>query len=119
MISMYFTVSSCDPGSCLDLVLHRSNGGAPRSTGTAYRVVMTVAPPHEYIPAGPLAIEPAGGFQPVAVHRAAFAAVLAGVETGDYDHEVIAWLTHLDDTTCRVVTSLLWRCRQAPPLTEA
>ncbi len=80
---------------------------------------MTVAPPHEYIPAGPLAIEPPGGFQPVAVHRAAFAAVLEGVATGDYDHEVIAWLTHLDDTTCRVVTSLLWRCRQAPPLTEA
>ena len=47
------------------------------------------------------------------------AAVLDGVETGDYDNEVIAWLANLDDTTCRVVTSLMWRCRQAPPVVEA
>ena len=75
---------------------------------------MTAAPPHEYIPAGPLFTEPPGGFQPAKVHFAAFAAVLDGVETGDYDNEVIAWLANLDDTTCRVVTSLMWRCRRRP-----
>ena len=80
---------------------------------------MTAAPPHEYIPAGPLFTEPPGGFEPAKVHFAAFAAVLDGVETGDYDNEVIAWLANLDDTTCRVVTSLMWRCRQASPLVAA
>jgi hypothetical protein len=73
---------------------------------------------HEYIPAGPLFTEPPGGFESAKVHFAAFAAVLDGVETGDYDNEVIAWLANLDDTTCRVVTSLMWRCRQASPLVE-
>ena len=80
---------------------------------------MTAIPPHAYIPAGPLKDEPPGGFEPVRVHFAAFAAVLDGVETGDYDNEVIAWLAHVDDATCRTVTSLLWRCRQARPLAEA
>jgi hypothetical protein len=69
--------------------------------------------PHAYIPAGPIETAPTGPFQPADVHLEAFDAVLAGVDMGAYDHRIIAWLAGLDDTTCRTVASLLWRCRQA------
>lgn len=74
---------------------------------------MMTTPPHEYIPAGPLEAEPPGSSQRPSVRRDAFAAVLAGVETGAYDEKVIAWLASLDDATCRAMASLLWRCRLA------
>ena len=45
------------------------------------------------------------------VRQEAFAAVLEGVEAGAYDRRIIAWLGQWDDTTCRTVASLLWRCR--------
>ena len=35
------------------------------------------------------------------------------METGDWDEEVLDWLARLDDSTCRTVASLLWRCRLA------
>ena len=36
-----------------------------------------------------------------------------GVETGAYDRRIVAWLTGWDDSTCRAVASLMWRCRLA------
>jgi len=47
------------------------------------------------------------------VRQDAFSAVLEDVETGAYDHRIIAWLAQLDDTTCRTIVSLMWRCRVA------
>jgi hypothetical protein len=70
-------------------------------------------PPHEYIPAGPAEAAPLGGYRPPEVRQEAFAAVLESVELGAYDHQIIAWLTRLDDTTCRTIASLMWRCRLA------
>jgi len=72
-----------------------------------------VTAPHEYIPDGPAEIAPPGGYCPPEVRQEAFAAALDGVKTGAYDHRVIAWLAWLDDTTCRTIASLLWRCRLA------
>jgi hypothetical protein len=77
---------------------------------------MTGQSPLEYIPAGPLEVAPSGPFQPPPVRLAAFEAVLRGVEHGAYDHRILDWLAGLDDTTCRTVASLLWRCREAGPL---
>jgi hypothetical protein len=72
--------------------------------------------PHEYVPPGPLDSAPGGGFQPRQIRRDAFAAVLAGVELGDYDRRMIEWLTDLgDDTTCRAFASIMWRCRTTEP----
>lgn len=70
-------------------------------------------PPHDYIPAGPLETAPGGGFRDPQVRREAFAAVLAGVETGAYGQRVIDWLCDLDDPTCRTVAYLLWQARLA------
>lgn len=38
---------------------------------------------------------------------------MRGVELGSYDRRITAWLAGLDDTTCRTIASLLWRCRLA------
>lgn len=70
-------------------------------------------PPHDYIPAGPLETAPRGGFRDPQVRREAFAAVLAGVETGAYGQRIIDWLCDLDDPTCRTVACLLWQARLA------
>lgn len=66
--------------------------------------------PNGYVPPGPLDSAPGGGFQPREVRAAAFAELLAGVELGDYDRRMIAWLTGLDDSTCRAFASIMWRC---------
>jgi len=47
------------------------------------------------------------------VRQEALTAVLEGVEMGAYDRRIIAWLTQWDDTTCRTIASLMWRCRLA------
>ena len=47
------------------------------------------------------------------MRQEAFAAVLEGIETGAYDRRIITWLAQWDDTTCRTIASLLWRCRLA------
>ena len=71
-------------------------------------------PPHDYVPAGPLDAAPwEGGYQLPETRAAAFRAVLAGADLGDYDQRIIAWLAGLDDPTCRTVASLIWRARQA------
>lgn len=70
-------------------------------------------PPHSYIPDGPAEAAPPGGYCPPEVRQEAFDAVLEGVETGAYDRRITAWLAGLDDSTCRTIASLLWRCRLA------
>ena len=69
--------------------------------------------PHDYIPADPVEAAPPGGYCPLEVRQEAFAAVLEGVEIGAYDRRITAWLAQLDDSTCRTVASLMWRCRLA------
>jgi hypothetical protein len=54
-------------------------------------------PPHAYIPAGPVEAAPYEGCCPPEVRQEAF----------------VAWLAQLDDTTCRTIASLMWRCRLA------
>ena len=70
-------------------------------------------PPHAYIPAGPVEAGPYLGYCTPEGRREAFAAVLDGVEMGAYDRRIIACLAKWDDTTCRTIASLLWRCRLA------
>jgi hypothetical protein len=70
-------------------------------------------PPHAYIPAGPVEAAPYLSCCPPEVRQEAFSAVLEGVETGAYDRRIVAWLTRWDDTTCRTIASLMWRCRRA------
>ena len=70
-------------------------------------------PPHSYIPDGPIEVAPYHGYCPPEVRQEAFCAVLDGVETGAYDRRIVAWLAQWDDTTCRTIASLMWRCRLA------
>jgi hypothetical protein len=70
-------------------------------------------PPHAYIPAGPVEAAPYLGYCPPEVRQEAFSAVLEGVELGAYDCQIIGWLAQWDDTTCRTIASLMWRCRLA------
>jgi hypothetical protein len=70
-------------------------------------------PPHSYIREGPIEAAPYLGFCPPEVRQEAFGAVLEGVETATYDRRIIAWLAQWDDTTCRTIASLMWRCRLA------
>ena len=69
------------------------------------------APPHAYIPTGPVEAAPYLGYCPPEVRQEAFSAVLEDVETGAYDTQIVNWLTGWDDPTCRTIASLLWRCR--------
>lgn len=78
-----------------------------------------IPPPHRYVPAGPVEESPELGFHPPQVRREAFEAVLDGVTLGTYDRLVINWLMQLDDTTCRTIASIMWRCRLSPPLASA
>jgi hypothetical protein len=71
--------------------------------------------PHNYVPQGPIDSPPyEGGFEPRSVRLDAFAAVLDGVELGEYDRRMVAWLVEFgDDPMCRAFASLMWRCRVA------
>jgi hypothetical protein len=71
------------------------------------------APPHPYIPLGPVETAPYGGYCQPETRQTAFAAVLQGVENGAYDERIVSWLVGWDDPTCRTITSLMWRCRVA------
>jgi len=95
-----------------------SAGGRGNSTGQmadqrAGQADPGATPPHAYIPAGPVEAAPYLGYCPPEVRQEAFAAVLDGVGTGAYDRRIVAWLTGWDDTTCRTIASLMWRCRPA------
>ena len=85
----------------------------PQATppGGDQRRAMTT--PYDYIPGGPVEAAPPGGYCPPEVRQEAFSAVLEDVEKGAYDYRIIAWLAQLDDTTCRTIASLMWRCRLA------
>ena len=71
------------------------------------------ATPHEYIPPGPIEVAPYEGYREPEVRREALAAVLQGVPMGAYDRRIVDWLAGWDDTTCRTIASLMYRCRQA------
>ena len=68
-----------------------------------------------YVPPGPIETIPLLGYCQPETRQAAFAAVLAGVPMGTYDHAMISWLVGWDDSTCRTITSIMWRCRVAGP----
>jgi len=70
-------------------------------------------PPHAYVPAGPVEAAPYLGYCPPEVRQEAFAAVLEGAGLGAYDERMVEWLTQWDDTTCRTIASIMWRCRRA------
>jgi hypothetical protein len=73
---------------------------------------MTAVPPHNYVPRGPIDFPVHEGFTPGCVRQDAFAAVLDGVELGEYDRRMITWLIEVgDDPMCRAFASLMWRCR--------
>ena len=72
-----------------------------------------VQSPHYYVPAGPVEAAPVLGFEMPEVREVALDAVLKGVPLGAYDHRMLDWLATLDDTTCRTVASIMWRCRIA------
>jgi hypothetical protein len=72
-----------------------------------------VGPPHTYVLAGPVEAAPYEGYCPPEVRQEAFSAVLDGVRTGAYDRRIVTWLAQWDDTTCRTIASLMWRCRLA------
>ena len=70
--------------------------------------------PHNYVPQRPINSPPYDGFAPRSVRLDAFAAVLNGVELGEYDRRMVAWLVDVgDDPMCRAFASLMWRCRVA------
>jgi hypothetical protein len=81
---------------------------AQPTTDTAGGVPMTAL--HSYIPDGLVEVAPLGGYCPPEVRQEAFVAVLEGVETGAYDRRIVEWLAQLDDSTCRTIASLMWRC---------
>ncbi len=84
---------------------------AQPASGTAGGTPITA--PHSYIPDGPIESAALAGYCRPEIRQEAFAAVLEGVELGAYDRRIVAWLIQLDDTTCRTVASLMWRCRLA------
>ena len=62
---------------------------------------------------GPNDAYPRGGFVPEAERRLYIEAALGGIELGQYDRRIIAWLAQWDDYTARLVVSLLVRARRA------
>ena len=67
------------------------------------------------LPAGPIEMQPSGRFQPHAVQQRLLLAALAeaGVELGEYDRAIAAWLSRWDWTTVAVVASWVQRARVA------
>ena len=62
---------------------------------------------------GPNEDYPPGGFTPQADRAWYLEAALAGIELGQCDRRIIAWLVQWDDYTARLVISLLVRARRA------
>jgi hypothetical protein len=69
--------------------------------------------PHSYVPDGPVETIPDPGYCLPATRLEAFAAVLQGVPLGAYDRRMVGWLVGWDDSTCRTIASIMWRCRLA------
>jgi hypothetical protein len=64
------------------------------------------------VPAGPLESAP-GGFVPEPERSVILAGVLAGIELGEWDRRVAAWLAGLDTATAVTVASWVARARAA------
>ena len=62
---------------------------------------------------GPNDAYPGGGFVAEAERRWYIEAALGGIDLGQYDWRIIAWLAQWDDYTARLVVSLLVRARRA------
>ena len=64
------------------------------------------------VPAGPLGRAPAG-FVPRPEREQLLEAVLAGIELGEYDLRIAAWLAGLDTSTLLTIASWIVRARAA------
>jgi hypothetical protein len=66
------------------------------------------------VPGGPVQAPPRG-FVPPAEQARILAAVLAGIELGAWDRQIVQWLAGLDACTVLTVASLIARARTAGP----
>jgi hypothetical protein len=66
------------------------------------------------VPAGPVE-RPPGGFVPRAGQEEILHAVLAGVELGEWDRRIVAWMASWDTCTVLTVASWIGRAREAGP----
>ncbi len=66
------------------------------------------------VPAGP-AERPPAGFVPRAGQEEILRAVLAGVELGEWDRRIVAWMAGWDASTVLTVASWIVRARAAGP----
>lgn len=64
------------------------------------------------VPDGPVQ-EPPPGFVPQAEQAQILAGVLAGIELGAWDRQIVAWLAGRDSCTVLTVASLIARARAA------
>ena len=66
------------------------------------------------LPGGPVD-EPPAGFVPQAEQARILAGVLAGIELGTWDRQIVQWLAGWDTCTVLTVASLIARARAAGP----
>ena len=66
------------------------------------------------LPGGPVD-EPPRGFVPQAEQARILAGVLAGIELGAWDRQIVQWLARWDTCTVLTVASLIARARAAGP----
>jgi hypothetical protein len=59
--------------------------------------------------------EPPRGFMPQAQHAQILSRVLAGIELGAWDRQIVQWLAGWDTCTVLTVASLIARARAAGP----
>jgi hypothetical protein len=72
------------------------------------------APVMAGVPGGPVD-EPPRGFVPQAERARILAGVLAGIEPGAWDRQIVQWLAGWDTCTMLTVASLIARARAAGP----
>ena len=66
------------------------------------------------VPGGPVDAPPRG-FMPLAEQARILAGVLAGIELGAWDRQIVQWLAGWDTCTVLTVASLIARARAAGP----
>ena len=66
------------------------------------------------VPAGPVHGVPAG-FMPRAEQEQLLEVALAGIELGEYDRRIVAWMANWDTSTLLTVVSWIVRARAAGP----
>jgi hypothetical protein len=67
-----------------------------------------------WVPRGPVEAPP-HGFTPQAKQAQILAGVLAGIELGAWDRQIVQWLAGWDTCTVLTVASLIARARAAGP----